>query len=513
MLKLSALPDVCSRLSRRGRFTAALAAGGLCSLALPPLSLFPLLWLGFPLLFLLVHGAPNRWQAFLTGWGFAFGYFTLSLYWIAAALLVDLTRFWWLVPFCVAGLPALLGVYYGLAALFWYRWRGLDAPGAALLALLLFIAEYARGHLLSGFPWNLFGYVWADILPMAQSVSLFGIYGLTLLTLFAACLPAALFTRTKAARRANLLATSILMLLAGWGAVRLQEPTTTMAAARYRLVQPNIAQAMKWDPAQREANLQTLLRLSAPPIAAPTYMIWPESAVPFFLTDDMSRRDQIVAALPKGAVLVTGGDRRQPNYAKGRWDYFNSLLVMDGNIVTAIYDKVHLVPFGEYVPLQSFGPVATATAGMGSFAAGAAPQTLRVRDLPPFSPLICYEVLFPGTVTDKSGTAQLLINITNDAWYGRTAGPYQHLAIARMRAIEEGLPLLRAANTGISASIDAYGRTLQFLPLDTEGTIDAPIPHPAPRTLYAKVADSLALEIAFFLTLALCLGTRRTRTN
>lgn len=513
MIRLSTLPAACAALSPWRRALAALAAGGLCSLTLPPLSLFPLLWVGFPALLLLLHGAANRRQAFLTGWCFAFGYFTLSLYWIAAALFVDVQRFWWLVPFCVAGLPALLGVYYGLAALLWHRWRGLNVRGAALLALLLFAAEYARGHLFSGFPWNLFGYVWTDILPVAQSASLFGVYGLTLLTLLAACLPVALFTRTKAALSANLLACSALLLLAVWGGLRLQEPSAVTTAQRFRIVQPNIAQAMKWDPTQREAHLQTLLRLSAPAVSAPTLIIWPESAVTFFLTDDASRRSQIAAALPNDAVLVTGGDRRQPNYAAGRWDYFNSLLILDGDRVSTVYDKFHLVPFGEYVPLQSFGPVATATAGMGSFKAGSAPQTLQVRGFPPFSPLICYEVIFPGAVTDKTGRAQLLINITNDAWYGRSAGPHQHLAIARMRAIEEGLPLLRAANTGISAQIDAYGRIVGALPLDTEGVLDAPLPRPAPRTIYTQSGDAITLGTIFVLMITLCFFYRRARSN
>lgn len=505
MFRLATLPEACAGLSPWRRALAALAAGGLCSLALPPLSLFPLLWIGFPALLLLLHGAANRRHAFLTGWSFAFGYFTLSLYWIAAALFVDLARFWWLVPFCVAGLPALLGLYYGLATLLWWRWRALDVAGAALLALLFFAAEYARGHLLSGFPWNLFGYAWADILPVAQSVSLFGSYGLTLLTLMAALLPVAFFGSVRwRATLANLLGNGGLVLLALWGALRLQEPTSMVPNVQLRLVQPNIAQALKWDPTQREANLQTLLRLSAQPSAPPpTHIIWPESAVAFFLMDDASRRSQITAALPTGAVLLTGGDRRQPNYATNRWDYFNSLLVLEGGAVTAGYDKYHLVPFGEYVPFQSFGPVATATAGMGSFVAGPAPQTLQVRGLPPFSPLICYEVIFPGAVTDRLTPPQLLINITNDAWYGRTAGPYQHLAIARMRAIEEGVPLLRAANTGISAVIDAYGRTLQTLPLGTAGVLDAPLPTASPATLYRDDADRIVLSIAVFLGIIL----------
>lgn len=511
---LTACPDRLAALKPGKRLLLALLAGAMSCFALPPYGLVPLLALGFTLLLLLLQGAHRPRHAFMLGWCFAFGYFVPGLYWIAASMLVDFARFFWLIPFSVAGLPAFLALYYGLAALLWYRGRANTLGSALRLGLLFTAAEYLRGHLLSGFPWHLFGYAWTDVLPMAQSVSLFGSYGLTLLTLLVAPLPATLLLRTPGARHANSAAALGLLLLAAWGAWRLQEPVPMRPDAYIRLVQPNIAQSMKWAPEERERNLQQLLALSAQPATKPlTHIIWPESAVPFFLAEDASRRSQIMATLPEGVSLLTGSDRRAPNYSTGRWDYFNSLLTLNksGDVI-ASYDKVHLVPFGEYVPFQSFGPIASATSNFGSFHAGAAPVTLHVPGLPPFSPLICYEVIFPGDVSDPARPPQLLVNITNDAWYGQTVGPYQHLAIARMRAIEAGVPLLRAANTGISAVIDPYGRVLQHLPLDQAGAIDSAIPTAATSlTYYARYNDLCAILLWFIILFGQFFAATRRR--
>ncbi len=477
------LPSLNALLPRR-RALAALAAGMVCALGLPPLNLFPALWLGLPLLILLLRGTARPRQAFVLGWLFAFGYFVVGLYWIAAALFVDIEQFFWLLPFTLAGLPAVLALYYGLASWLVQHSRLQGVAGALLLALLFSLAEFARGHLFTGFPWNLFGYVWADILPMAQSVSLFGSYGLTLVTLVAACLPAALVeTPGRRAVAANLLALATLASLAVWGGLRLAEqPTAYTTGNHVRLVQPNIAQQMKWDPKARERNFQTLLGLSAAPAAQPiTHIIWPETALTGYAAQDAERRAALVAALPPGAFLLTGTARREPDTAGNRWDFFNSLVALaPSGDVAATYDKFHLVPFGEYVPLRGFAPVASLTSGMGAFTAGPGPQNLTVPGLPVFSPLICYEVIFPGAVVTPAQRPQFLINITNDGWYGNTAGPYQHLAIARMRAIEEGLPLLRVANTGISAVVDSQGRVLQSLPLSSQGVLDSAVPAAAP---------------------------------
>lgn len=497
----------------RRRALAALAAGMVCALGLPPLNLFPVLWLGLPLLLLLLRGTKRPRQAFVLGWLFAFGYFVIGFYWIAAALFVDIKQFFWLLPFTLAGLPAALAVYYGLACWVVYHSRLQGVASALLLAALFGLAEFARGHLFTGFPWNLFGYVWADILPMAQSVSLFGSYGLTLVTLVAACLPAALVeTPRRQAAVANLLAFTCLVALAVWGGLRLADnPTAYTTGNLVRLVQPNIAQQVKWDPQERERNFQTLLGLSTDPAAQPvTHIIWPETALTGFVTEDATRRAVLAAALPAGAYLLTGTVRRLPDSSSNRWDFFNSLVALAPNgDVAAVYNKFHLVPFGEYVPLRGFAPVASLTSGMGAFTAGPGPQNVTVAGLPVFSPLICYEVIFPGVVVAPERRPQLLLNITNDGWYGNTAGPYQHLASARMRAIEEGLPLLRVANTGISAVVDAQGRVLQSLPLGSQGVLDTAVPAAGVALLFARFGNWIFCLMLFVLSAGIAILRNR----
>jgi apolipoprotein N-acyltransferase len=488
---LPALAARCRTSPPRRRAVLAFLAGSLCCLGLPPLGLFPVLWLGFPILVWLLQGATSKRQAFATGWCFAFGYFLFGLYWIAASMFVDLKRFGWLIPITVAGLPAGLSILYGLAAVVWqklYRHFKLDTlTGALALAWCFAATEYLRGYLFTGFPWNLFGYVWTEFLPVAQSASLFGSYGLTLLTLCAAVLPAALVvTPKRPAIIANGIALGVFILLGIWGVWRLQTPTAYVPDVYVRLVQPNIAQNLKWDRQERANNFEHLLEMTALPSAHPlTHIIWPETAVTYFLADDAPHRLRIAAVLPEHATLLTGAPREEIT-ANGNDNYFNSMLTLDrSSMIGVIYDKFHLVPFGEYVPFRSFGPVAAVASGLGTFVPGSGPRSLRVPGLPPFSPLICYEVIFPGHVVDPHDRPSLLINITNDAWYGKTAGPHQHFAIARMRAIEEGVPLLRVANTGISAVVDAYGRTLQFLPLGTEGNLDGMVPQAVPFTINA----------------------------
>lgn len=502
------------------RYAAAFGAGSFCCLGLPPLGWFPVLWIGFPVLAWLLQGAEKTRQAFNIGWCFAFGYFLFGLYWIAAAMFVDLARFGWMIPVTAAGLPALFGCYYGLSAVGWQIMRQrLDLRGvsaALTLAWLFALTEYVRGTLFTGFPWNLFGYVWTEFPPVAQSASLFGLYGLTLLTIAAAILPSTLTVAGASAPRGNAIiangaAFGILVTLGLWGGWRLQTPASMIPDVYMRLVQPAIAQNLKWDPAEREGNFNRLLEMTAQPAARPvTHVIWPETAAAYFLAEELPRRLQIAAVLPEHAVLLTGALR-----AEGE-DNFNSLLALDrSGAVLDFYDKFHLVPFGEYVPFRRFGPIAAVAAGLGGgFTPGPGPRSLRVPGLPPFSPLVCYEVIFPHRVADPHDRPQLLVNVTNDAWYGKTAGPHQHLAIARMRAIEEGLPLIRVANTGISAIIDAYGRTVQSLPLGTRGVIDSPIPAAAgARTLASRAGEVISLSAWALLGSGILIFGRHRRKN
>jgi apolipoprotein N-acyltransferase len=495
-----------------------LALGAVSSLALPPASLMPVLWLVLPIFHAFLSKAKHARQAFFYGWCFAFAQMVFGFYWIAAALFVEIERFFWMVPITVAGLPALLAIYYGLAAILWRRFL---AGGPLILQLLglagLFgLADFARGHVFTGFPWNLLGYGWIDWLPVAQFGSLVGIYALSLLTMIVALLPALWLARHRLA--GPILALSFIGLgaIALWGQGRLNHaPTDTNEPHYVRLVQPNIAQNLKWDRAQREQNFMTLLELSTTPTALPIkHIIWPETALPFDLERDATRRSILAAALPTGTRLLTGMIRREFPEAGGKLRYFNSLMVFasDGALL-AHYDKFHLVPFGEYVPFQGFAPIAAVSSGLGAFNAGTGPQTLTLEGFPSFSPLICYEVIFPAAVKDPAAPPQMLVNITNDAWYGRTAGPYQHLAISQMRAVEEGVPLLRAGNTGISAVIDAQGRILQKLPLGAKGVLDMAIPSPlSDRTLYSRLGD-LIFWLLLGVIFATCLFGCRARPS
>lgn len=468
------------------RYVMAGVLGALAALAFAPFHLVPVLWLSFPALVFVLQGASRDREAFAIGWSFAFGHLVVCLHWIAGALFVDIESFWWAVPFAVAGLPALFAAYYGLAALLARRW-GLTRPhGVLFFALCWFAADVARGHLFTGFPWDILGYAWAGFLPALQSVSLFGIEGLTLVTAFLAVLPAAIFVakdRKKAVFYCSFALLAFAALVA-WGQMRLaQTPADFVPGVRLRLVQPGLEQAMKWRAEQRMANLDELLRLSFDePAAVPiTHYIWPETATSFYLTEEPLVRSRIAAQMPADSVLLTGVVRRQMPMGEGDggWSYYNSLIALDsrGRIVAG-YDKQHLVPFGEYMPFRSVIPF-RAVASMGSdFSAGAGVMTLRAPGLPPFSPLICYEAIFSGEVAEKADRPQALLNVTNDAWYEGTIGPAQHFEIARVRAIEEGLPLIRVANKGRTAVVDPLGRVVAMVGEKRAGFVDAELPRP-----------------------------------
>ena len=468
----------------------AFAFGFAGALAFPPTGFFLILAVSFPALIGLLRRTPNMLSAFMIGWCFAFGYFLLGLYWIAAAMFVDIGQFWWAVPLAVAGLPAVCAIYYGIAAAL-ARCIGLDGlAGALLFALLWFIADYSRGHLLTGFPWNLEGYVWADVLPMLQIVSVTGIYGLTLLTLVVACLPAGLSDKGRASQVAVALGIVTLFALAIWGGDRLASATEPATSVYVRVVQPNVEQSHKWDIGEREMHFEELLNdTSAPsdkPLAA---IIWPETASTFYLQEDAAHRRAIAERLSEGSFVLTGVIRRSLG-GDGRIYYANSLVAIDrsGRIAES-YDKFHLVPFGEYIPFRRILPLPTLVNLGVDFTPGEGLRTLHLDGLPAFSPLICYEAIFSGEVARRDDRPQLLINVTNDGWYGRTAGPYQHFASARIRAIEEGLPLVRSANTGISGVMDAYGRIVVQLGLGKTDYVDADLPPAAAPTIFSRYGE------------------------
>lgn len=484
------------------RHVTAFLLGALAAAALPPFDLAPVLLVSFVGLVWLADGSSDGRGAFALGWSFGFGFFLAGLYWIGAALLVDVAAFWWLLPFAVLGIPAGLAVFTGAALLVSHlvcRWLDLGSTARILvLAVAWAGAEWLRGHVLTGFPWNLIGYAWSGAFPgglaLLQTTAAIGIYGLSLLTVLAAMLPARLGDVSGGRRwPAALAAVVVIAGLAVPGALRLARDThTAVPGITLRLVQPSIPQRLRNDPADDAANFRTLLALSGSPAAVrPNVVIWPESSAPPFLERaPPAVRAAIGATVPPGGWALVGTVRTDPPPARPQ-HLWNSLAAIDhaGRIV-ATYDKAHLVPFGEYVPLRRWLPMKKITPGMIDFSPGPGPRTLALPGLPPFSPLICYEAIFPGAVVDPDQRPAWLLNITNDAWYGFTSGPFQHLAIARTRAVEEGLPLVRDGDNGISAVIDAYGAVWARLDLDGVGVLDSALPAALPATLYSRIGDA-----------------------
>jgi apolipoprotein N-acyltransferase len=497
---------------------AALVLGALAALTLPPFHLYPLLLAFAGLLDLLRH-TERRIDAFVLGWCFGFAHFLLGLYWIGIAFFTDAERFGAFAVPAVLLLCAYLALYPALAA--WltvlYRWRS-PVASALVLALAWTAGEVVRGILFGGFPWNLIGYAFAQSTAISQLAALTGIHGLSLLAVALGALPAAWLDPNERAPWRPLAAGAVI-LLAIWagGALRLADAAAEPAAGVHlRLVQGNIAQEEKWRSEGRARAFERHIALSAAGDGPVSHVIWPESAAPYPLDQDAIARGMIAEVVPPGGFLLTGGERfdlsSEPPLA------WNALFVIDGTgALVARYDKRDLVPFGEFLPLRGLLSrigLEKLTHGSIDFQPGPGRQTITLPGLPPVSPLICYEAIFPGSVVDPGARPAWLLNVTNDAWFGRSSGPYQHLAMARTRAIEEGLPLVRSANTGISAVVDPWGRTEARLGLGETGVLDAALPRPLPQaTPFARTGPVIVLVPACALALcALILEARRRRT-
>jgi apolipoprotein N-acyltransferase len=493
----------------RRALTAALL-GVAAAAALPPFHVMPLVVVGFTCLVWLIDGAERKRAAFAIGWWFGLGHFVAGLYWIANALLVDARQFAWMIPFAVVGLSAGLAVLTGLATLATWPARRRGVASVLALALAWSAAEWLRGHVLTGFPWNLIATIWTSGEAMMQSASLVGAYGLGLVSVAIVAMPAVLGHGGRGLHRWTgvLAALAALIGLWSWGHARLGEAEESIVAGvRLRLVQPNVEQSLKWDPERREGHFQRLLDLSrAPGWERATHIIWPEAAVPFALANEPDRLIAVASVTPPSGATLTGSPRAaRTNQGIQVW---NSLHAVDptGGVV-ATFDKFHLVPFGEYVPLRDILPIAKITPGTIDFSAGPGPGTIVVPGLPAISPVICYEVIFPGRVSDPARRPGMIVNLTNDAWFGMSSGPYQHFAAARLRAVEEGLPLVRAANSGISGIIDGHGRVVARLELGRDGVLDADLPRALEATIYARWGDLAALVLALtFAMLALVVG-------
>lgn len=465
------------------RIIAALCLGAMAVLALPPIYLVPALVPAFTGFAWLLESDSRARTALASGWWFGMGYFTAGFYWVANALLTKPEEFGWFAPLAPIGLAFLVAPTVALAA--WLARILAPKPGAGFvlaLAASWTLLEWVRSFWLTGFPWNLIGSVWTFSEAMIQITAVIGTYGLGLLTVAAAAMPAELVRARHREWPAwpFVAALAVLGLVYIGGAFRLAQAPRQEAVAgvRLRLVQPNIPQDLKWRRELVNQHIEQQIALGAASAAVPpTHIIWSEASAPTFLADDPRHLQMVAAGTPRNGLTLLG-TLRQSSPGEPR-QLANSLLVVspDARIIAA-YDKSHLVPFGEYMPLRELIPLPSVAAGMADFQPGPGVRTLHLPGLPPVSPLICYEVIFPAAVVDRADRPAWMLNVTNDGWYGRSAGPYQHFAAARLRAVEEGLPLVRAANTGISGIIDPYGRVIARLGLGETGVVDGPLPLP-----------------------------------
>lgn len=463
--------------------------GLLSALAFAPYFIFPILIFSFSTLLYFMNTATSKKQVVSFSFFFGFGLGVSSLSWICHALLIDGGSFALFIPIVLIGLGLFLGLFFMIPALLAsFASSGINRWLCFSGGLVIF--EWVRSWFLTGFPWNLIGYIWTDYPPMMQIASVVGVYGLSLITILTFS-SAALWPHKK------IIGTSLIALIICYGAgnLRIYESVHEMVwGVKLRLVQPNIAQTLKWNPEKAEENISQLLRLSRTNNDSITHVIWPESAVPFLLEKNEIQRLRLMGAVRQGSTLITGG-LRIVNPEKRQ--LANSLFILDdlANIV-GYYDKFHLVPFGEYVPLRGILPIDKVVPIPSDFIAGAGPQTTFIPKAPPASMLVCYEVIFPHEIVNQQKRPSWIINATNDAWYGLSAGPYQHLAITQMRAVEEGLPLVRATNNGVSAVINPYGQIIASLPLGIEGVVDSELPRPISQTIYARLGNPLPLLLA-----------------
>ncbi len=472
------------------RMILAFGAGALTGLGQAPWSLWWCSLIGLVALALLLDGARRIRRAAAIGWAAGGGYFGLTMFWIVEPFMVDAARHAWMAPFALVGISGGLALFwalgFGLA-----RWLGGARWPALALVATLTLAEMLRSCIFTGFPWGLLAYIWTGAAPM-QIASAIGPHGLTFLTLLitSGVYAATALSRAWAVASAG---AALTLFVAAMFLTSLHATARPSASPPIlRIIQPNAPQHQKWVPEMMPVFFNRALDFSAAE-GGPDLIIWPETSIPALLGQAGDRLADMDAAA-NGIPVVAGIQRR------GGEGYHNSLIVLEGGEVGQVYDKYHLVPFGEYIPLgrvaARFGISAfAAQAGFG-YAPGAGPQVL---DLGPtlgtVLPLICYEAIFPRDVAAAPQRPDWLLQITNDAWFGNFSGPQQHLAQARFRAVEQGLPLVRAANTGISAVIDAHGQVVGSLPLGRAGYLDAALPPALPPTLYSRVGDNPVLVL------------------
>lgn len=499
--------------------TTSILLGLLLTLALPPFYFYPFAIVAFSLFFWLINRIEGSKKICASGYFFGFGFFAGGLYWIGNALLIDIARTGWLYPLTLFLNGAFFGIFTILPALGGAskKIRSLTARMLLFSALWGFSAEWVRSWFFSGFPWNPLSSILLFDINAAQALSLFGTYGLSAITALALIFPAR-FLLYKT--RLNFALSVLVMLgfplgLMIYGASVIPSSMANQNSISVRLVQPSLKQTADWSRERAEKEFAEHLNLSriSKKEKAPDFIIWGETASPFDLTYDREHAERLKQILPEKSYLITGMLRRE--FEPNGYDYklYNSLALIDDNTqVVDLYSKNHLVPFGEYIPFRSILPsfIRPVTNMVAEFGKGEKYQTITAENFPTFAPLICYEIIFSDNIVRKNNNLKWIVLLTFDGWYGDSTGPYQHLAAAQMRAIEEGITIVRSANSGISAVISGYGEIYAKLDLNERGVLDAKVPlDTAHKTLFGKYGNLIMwLILGVFSAIALAIETR-----
>lgn len=500
-----------ARRSARQRAGIGFAAGLASALGFSPIDAWPLTIAGLVVLLLLLPLATSLRGALALGWWFGFGHMLAGLYWIAEAFNFQDNMPWWSGWIAVVLLSVLMAIYPAAATGIAWRFRGTAARVLAFAGAWM-LTEWLRGYLFGGFPWNPLGVVTMPLLPLTQAASLIGGLGLSGLVVLIAGALVMLLTE-RAWRFAGVVAV-LTIAAALTGVASLSDPTRS-TGARVLIVQANISQADKWREDAEERNLRRYLALSAEAKldGKPGLLLWPEAAVIGLLDEEPWLRRRVARLLGPGDMLLTGGVKAIRNERGRAIAARNSLFVVgEGGRIAGRYDKNALVPFGEYLPLRGLMEaigVARLAPGALDFWPGPGPRTLHLPGFPAVGPLICYEIVRPGHVVARGDRPAWLLNASNDAWFS-DAGAWMHLEQARLRAIEEGLPIARATPTGISAMIDARGRLLGTLGRGRPGVLAAEIPTALAPTPFARFGSAIPLSLALLLIAAALLAANRS---
>jgi apolipoprotein N-acyltransferase len=465
--------------------SVSIVSGMLSGLVYAP-TYFTFLWINITVLTLLIHFSKTYKEAFILGFLFGFGHFLTSIYWVSFAINVYAEAFWWFIPIALLGLPLILAFFIGFSSSI-ARFGKDSIFFPIVFAVTWIIFEYVRSFIFTGFPWNLAGYSLSFSLTLIQIASKISIYGISFIIIYIFSGFAFYFIGKKQDFKIHVFLSFIIIIIqVCFGAYRIEHYPTKFTNHKVRIVQASIKQEDKWDEEKLINNLNKHIELSEINNGFnPDIILWPESAIPF-LINLKPVRQSVSDFLSYGQILVSGSILQDGNRS------FVSLTgINQYSDLIFSYQKKHLVPFGEYIPLKKFIPMKKITNGFQDFSSGDTPHIISWKDLK-IRPLICYEVIFPDEIMADNKNSDLLINITNDAWYGNI-GPYQHLDIAKMRSIETGLPMIRAANNGISAVIDSVGRIVNKTNLNEITFIDSYMPNKLKIAIHSNSSKYITL--------------------